>query len=133
MRVQKEISEAMDIRTRQELLNAFLGKTGKRLNTLLIPLELLSCILCTEFSDKKAYIRWQKRRLKMLTEEIANHSTIVFGKYLRTTNGLRILLKKIEEYAAFPPSRGEVQMDTTITLVEMRARVHLTREVGHWT
>ncbi|KAK8707799.1 hypothetical protein V6N13_058851 [Hibiscus sabdariffa] len=86
-----------------------------------------------KFSDKKAYIWWQKRRLKMLTEEITNDPTIVFEKYLRMTNEFRILLEKIEKYAAFPPSRGEVQMDTAITLVEMPARVHLTREVGHWT
>ncbi|KAK8601441.1 hypothetical protein V6N12_051274 [Hibiscus sabdariffa] len=69
----------------------------------------------------------------MLTEEITNDPTIVFEKYLRMTNEFRILLEKIEKYAAFPPSRGEVQMDTAITLVEMPARVHLTREVGHWT
>lgn len=60
MRVQMEISEAMDIRTRQGLLNALAGKAGKRMDTLLIPLELLCCISRTEFSDKKAYIKWQK-------------------------------------------------------------------------
>ena len=58
-----QISEAMDVRTRQGLLNALAGKVGKRLDTLLIPLELLCCISRTEFSDKKAYIRWQKRQV----------------------------------------------------------------------
>lgn len=58
-----QISEAMDIRTRQGLLNALAGKVGKRMDTLLIPLELLCCISRTEFSDKKAYIKWQKRQV----------------------------------------------------------------------
>lgn len=58
-----QISEAMDIRTRQGLLNALAGKVGKRMDTLLIPLELLCCISRTEFSDKKTYIRWQKRQV----------------------------------------------------------------------
>ena len=58
-----QISEAMDIRTRQGLLNALTGKVGKRMDTLLIPLELLCCISRTEFSDKKSYIRWQKRQV----------------------------------------------------------------------
>lgn len=54
----------MDIRTRQGLLNALSGKAGKRMDSLLVPLELLSCVSRTEFSDKKAYLRWQKRQVK---------------------------------------------------------------------
>lgn len=61
-----QISEAMDIRTRQGLLNALSGKVGKRMDTLLVPLELLCCISRTEFSDKKAYIRWQKRQVNSI-------------------------------------------------------------------
>lgn len=57
----------MDIRTRQGLLNALVGKVGKRMDTLLIPLELLCCISRTEFSDKKAYIRWQKRQVSAVS------------------------------------------------------------------
>jgi len=33
------------------------GKVGKRMDTLLVPLELLCCISGLEFSDKKAFIR----------------------------------------------------------------------------
>jgi hypothetical protein len=58
-----QISEAMDIRTKQGLLNALVGKAGKRMDTLLVPLELLCCVARTEFSDKKAFIRWQKRQV----------------------------------------------------------------------
>lgn len=53
----------MDFRTRQGLINAMAGKVGKRMDALLVPLELLSCVSRTEFSDKKAYIRWQKRQV----------------------------------------------------------------------
>lgn len=65
-----QISESMDIRTKQGLLNALAGKMGKRMDTLLIPLELLCCISRTEFSDKKAFIRWQKRQVVNLFETI---------------------------------------------------------------
>lgn len=58
-----QISEEMDIRTRRALLSAMVGKVGKRMDTLLIPLELLCCISRTEFSDKKSYIKWQKRQV----------------------------------------------------------------------
>lgn len=63
----------MDIRTRQGLLNALVGKVGKRMDTLLIPLELLCCVSRTEFSDKKAFIRWQKRQVSS-----AHFSIILF-------------------------------------------------------
>ncbi|XVF24503.1 hypothetical protein REPUB_Repub13aG0133800 [Reevesia pubescens] len=135
-----KISEAMDIRTRQGLLNALSGKVGKRMDTLLIPLELLSCISRTEFSDKKAYIRWQKRQLNMLAEGLVNHPAVGFGESGRKASEFRILLAKIEESEAFPPSTGEVQRteslrslrDIAIPLAERPARGDLTGEVCHW-
>lgn len=57
----------MDVRTRKGLLNALSGKVGKRMDTLLVPLELLSCISKTEFSDRKAFLRWQKRQVSFFS------------------------------------------------------------------
>ncbi|KAI7754448.1 hypothetical protein M8C21_004711 [Ambrosia artemisiifolia] len=51
------IYEAIDIRTRQGLLNVIAGKVGKRIDARIILLELLFCLSRIEFSDKKAYIR----------------------------------------------------------------------------
>ncbi|KAF5195944.1 Peptidyl-prolyl cis-trans isomerase [Thalictrum thalictroides] len=104
MRVQLEISEAMDMRTRQGLLNALVGKVGKRMDNLLVPLELLSCISRTEFSDKKAYLRWQKRQLNMLEEGLINHPAVGFGESGRKANEFRNLLLKIEESESLPSS-----------------------------
>ncbi|KVH87712.1 Mammalian uncoordinated homology 13, domain 2 [Cynara cardunculus var. scolymus] len=133
MRIQMEISEAMDIRTRQGLLNGMTGKVGKRMDALLIPLELLSCVSRTEFSDKKAYIRWQKRQvssfsllallpisvsfayltilgqLNMLEEGLVNHPVVGFGESGRKASEMRILLARIEESESFAPSVGELQ------------------------
>ncbi|KAG7948554.1 hypothetical protein I3843_13G013900 [Carya illinoinensis] len=140
MRVQMEISEAMDIRTRQGLLNALVGKVGKRMDTLLIPLELLCCISRTEFSDKKAFIRWQKRQLNILEEGLINQPVVGFGESGRKASELRILLAKIEESESLPPSTGELQRtealrslrEIAILLAERPARGDLTGEVCHW-
>lgn len=56
----------MDIRTRQGLLNALIGREGKRMDSFLVPLELLCCVSRAEFSDKKSYFRWQKRQASYL-------------------------------------------------------------------
>uniref|UniRef100_A0A803MMX6 Uncharacterized protein n=1 Tax=Chenopodium quinoa TaxID=63459 RepID=A0A803MMX6_CHEQI len=160
MRVQMEISEAMDIRTRQGLLNALAGKAGKRMDTLLVPLELLCCISRTEFPDKKAYIRWQKRQLNMLEEGLINHPVVGFGESGRKANEVRILLAKIEESEVgilydfslchlpiivllrwfLPATTGELQRseclkslrDVANTLAERAARGDLTGEICHW-
>ncbi|GAV70210.1 DUF810 domain-containing protein [Cephalotus follicularis] len=140
MRAQMEISEAMDIRTRQGLLNALAGKVGKRMHSLLIPLELLCCISRTEFSDKKAYIRWQKRQLNMLEEGLINFPAVGFGESERKANEFRILLAKIEESEFQPSSTGEIQRaeclrtlkEVAIPLAERPAQGDLTGEVCHW-
>ncbi|KAI4323572.1 hypothetical protein L6164_023167 [Bauhinia variegata] len=140
MRVQMEISESMDVRTRQGLLNALVGKVGKRMDTLLVPLELLCCVSRSEFSDKKAFIRWQKRQLKLLEEGLLNYPAVGFGESGRRTNELRILLAKIEESEFLPPSAGELQRteclrslrEIAIPLAERPARGDLTGEICHW-
>ncbi|KAL6129477.1 hypothetical protein ACLB2K_072827 [Fragaria x ananassa] len=140
MRVQMEISEAMDIRTRQGLLNALAGKVGKRMDALLVPLELLCCISRSEFSDKKAYIRWQKRQLNILEEGLLNHTAVGFGESGRKASELRVLLAKIEESESLPPSTGELQRteclrslrEITAPLAQRPARGDLTGEVCHW-
>ncbi|KAF0915824.1 hypothetical protein E2562_039125 [Oryza meyeriana var. granulata] len=140
MRAQLEITESMDIRTRQGLLNAIVGKVGKRMDNLLIPLELLCCISRTEFSDMKAYIRWQKRQLNMLEEGLINHPVVGFGELGRKVNELRNLFRKIEESESLPPSAAEVQRteclrslrEVATSLSERPARGDLTGEVCHW-
>ncbi|KAE9617131.1 hypothetical protein Lalb_Chr03g0032161 [Lupinus albus] len=140
MRVQMEIPESMDIRTRQGLLNAHVRNVGKRMDTLLIPLELLCCVSCTEFSDKKAFIRWQKRQLKVLEEGLVHHPAVGFGESGRKTNELRILLAKIEESGFLPSSTGELQRteclrsmrEIAIPHAERAARGDLTGQICHW-
>ncbi|XP_078438280.1 plant/protein (DUF810) isoform X2 [Wolffia australiana] len=140
MRIQLEISEAMDIRTRKGLLNALIGKVGKRMDMLLIPLELLCSVSRTEFSDKKAFLRWQKRQLNLLEEGLINHPVVGFGESGRKANDMRILLRKIEESELLPQSAGEIQRaeclrslrDVATSLAERPARGDLTGDVCHW-
>ncbi|KAL6570126.1 Protein unc-13 [Orobanche minor] len=140
MRVQMEISEEMDIRTRRALLSAIVGKVGKRIDTLLIPLELLCCVSHTEFSDKKSYIKWQKRQLNMLEEGLVNHPVVGFGESGKKASELRILLAKLEESESLPLGTGDLQRteclrslrDVAIPLAERAARGDLTGEICHW-
>ncbi|GFP93431.1 hypothetical protein PHJA_001487500 [Phtheirospermum japonicum] len=130
----------MDIRTRRALLSAMVGKVGKRMDTLLIPLELLCCISRTEFSDKKSYIKWQKRQLNMLEEGLVNHPVVGFGESGKKANDLRVLLGKIEESESLQIATGDLQRidclrslrDVAVPLAERAARGDLTGEICHW-
>ncbi|CAL0303648.1 unnamed protein product [Lupinus luteus] len=140
MRVKMEIPESTDIRTRQGLLNAHVGKVGKRMDTLLIPLELLCCVSRTEFSDKKSFLRWQKRQLKVLEEGLIHHPAVGFGEFGRKKNELWILLAKIEESEFLPSSTGELQRteclrslrEIAIPHAERTARGDVSGEICHW-
>ncbi|EPS69825.1 hypothetical protein M569_04933, partial [Genlisea aurea] len=140
MRVQMEIPEEMDIRVRRGLLSAMVGKVGKRMDTLLIPLELLCCISRTEFSDKKSYIKWLKRQLNILEEGLVNHPVVGFGETGRKGNDLKILLAKVEESESLPSGVGDMRRaeslrsmrDIATELAERPARGDLTGEICHW-
>ncbi|KAH0731057.1 hypothetical protein KY290_004005 [Solanum tuberosum] len=129
--------EAMDVRTRLGLLNAMIREVGKRMDTILIPLELLCCISLTEsrteFSDKKSYIKWQKRQLNMLEGGAHKSSCYRVGESGRKANELRVLLPKIEESEQRCKGQCLKSLREIATpLAERPARGDLTGEVCHW-
>lgn len=140
MRVQMQISETMDIRTREGLLSAAAGRVSKRMDTLLVPLELLCSISLAEFSDKRSYLRWQKRQIKVLEEGLLNYPA--FG--LKASEGMevefRALLVKIEEAEELPYSAGSAQRAealralrrVAVELVGRPTRVDVSGEICHW-
>ena len=58
-----QISEDRDRLTRSGLLNASAGRVGKRMDTLLVPLELLCTVSQLDFPDRKSYLRWEERQV----------------------------------------------------------------------
>eukprot|EP00249_Psilotum_nudum_P007988 c20960_g1_i1 orf=699-4043(-) len=140
MRTQMEISEAMDRRTREGLLHAAGGRVGKRMDTLLIPLELLCSISSADFSDRKAFLRWEKRQLNVLEEGLLNHPSISLESTDRTAAELRTFITKIEEAEMLPSPAGPAQhaealkamRGAALALAERAARGDQTGEVCHW-
>ncbi|XP_031485081.1 protein unc-13 homolog isoform X2 [Nymphaea colorata] len=140
IRVQMEISDAMDVRTRQGFLHALNGRIGKRMDTLLVPLELLCCISQADFSDKKSYLKWQKRQFNVLEEGLLHHPVVPYVESGHKPSDLTVLLAKIEESEVLPSSAGEIQRneclrslrDIALALAERPARGDLTGDVCHW-
>ncbi|KAJ7533708.1 hypothetical protein O6H91_13G060800 [Diphasiastrum complanatum] len=140
MRTQMEISEASDRRTREALLHASAGRVGKRMDTLLVPLELLCCVSRTEFPDRKIHLRWQKRQLNLMEEGLIYHPAIGMDRSDRITGELRSLITKLEEAEVLPSPAGPAQhaealkamRGAALTLAERAGRGDQTGEVCHW-
>ncbi|KAI3826680.1 hypothetical protein L1987_00732 [Smallanthus sonchifolius] len=89
MRQQMKVSEDSDIRIRKTIVRTLVGQTGRRANTIILPLELLRHLKVSEFEDANEYHVWQKRQLKTLEAGLLNHPSIpleqanTFSKCLR--------------------------------------------------
>ncbi|XP_076889548.1 protein unc-13 homolog [Bidens hawaiensis] len=66
MREQMMVSEASDNRLRKTLMRTLVGQTGRRAETIILPLELIRHLKPTEFNDSNEYHIWQRRQLKTL-------------------------------------------------------------------
>ncbi|KAI3963872.1 hypothetical protein MKW92_002430 [Papaver armeniacum] len=66
MRVQMRVNEATDSRIRRGLLRIAAGQLGRRIDSMVLPLELLQQFKSTDFPDQQEYEAWQMRNLKVL-------------------------------------------------------------------
>lgn len=140
MRTQMEISEADDWRTRQGLLSASQGRVGKRMDTLLVPLELLCTVSKSNFADQRAHSRWQKRQLSVLEEGLLSHPAVRLDATDPRAVELRSLIAKLEEADALPPPAGPAQEAqalrglrmVALPLSERPGTVDQPGEICHW-
>jgi len=140
MRTQLEISGSSDRRTREALLHASAGRVGKRMDTLLVPLELLMAVPRSEFPDKMQYVRWSKRQINLLLEGLLNHPFVEINPSDRSAIELRGLITKLEDSETLPSPAGPAQhaeslkgmRGVAITLAERAGRGDHTGEVCHW-
>ncbi|CAN4127899.1 unnamed protein product [Withania somnifera] len=80
MRVQMKVSENVDSRIRRALLRIAAGQVGRRIESTVLPLELLQQFKASDFTDQKEYDAWKKRNLKMLEAGLLLHPHMPLDK-----------------------------------------------------
>ncbi|CAM8910101.1 unnamed protein product [Rhodiola kirilowii] len=80
MRVQMRISEAADSRVRRGLLRISASQMGRKIESVVLPLELLQQFKSSDFTDPAEYEEWQKRNLRTLEAGLLLHSRVPIGK-----------------------------------------------------
>ncbi|KAK6941475.1 hypothetical protein RJ641_026852 [Dillenia turbinata] len=66
MRIQMRVSEQTDSRIRRALLRIAAGQLGRRIESMVLPLELLQQFRPSDFPNRQEYEAWRRRNLKVL-------------------------------------------------------------------
>ncbi|GMH18876.1 hypothetical protein Nepgr_020717 [Nepenthes gracilis] len=81
MRMHMRVTEESDSRLRKTLMRTFVGQMGRRVETIILPLELLRHLRQSEFNSGQEYNFWQRRQLKILEAGLVLHPSIVLDQH----------------------------------------------------
>ncbi|KAJ4850167.1 hypothetical protein Tsubulata_033442 [Turnera subulata] len=134
MRLQMGVTEHSDNRLRKTLMRALVGQTGKRAETIILPLELLRHLKQSEFNDSQEYHFWQKRQLKIMEAGLILHPAIPLEK----SNTYALRFREIIRACESKPIDTSKNSDTMRTLcnsivsLSWRSANGTPADVCHW-
>lgn len=97
LRVQMNVSEQTDARVRRALLRISAGQLGKRVESIVLPLELLQQFKSSDFSDAQEYQVWQKRNLWILEAGLLLYPAVPLERSDAAAQRLRQIVRGAEE------------------------------------
>ncbi|EXB59790.1 hypothetical protein L484_010901 [Morus notabilis] len=97
MRVQMRVSEQTDSRIRRALLRVAAGQLGRRMETMVLPLELLQQFKSSDFPNQQEYEAWQRRNLKVLEAGLLLHPYLALNKTDSAPKRLRMIIQEALE------------------------------------
>ncbi|XWS26347.1 hypothetical protein CRYUN_Cryun26dG0024600 [Craigia yunnanensis] len=80
MRIQMRVPETVDSRVKRALWRIGGGLVGRRIESVVLPLELLQQLKQSDFTDQQEYDAWQKRNLKVLEAGLLLHPRVPLDK-----------------------------------------------------
>ncbi|XP_047319293.1 protein unc-13 homolog [Impatiens glandulifera] len=99
MRQQMKVTEQCDNRLRKTLMRTLVGQTGRKAETIILPLELLRQLKPSEFTDSHDYHVWQRRQLKVLETGLLHHP------YIPLIKSNNLLANKLREIVSSGEAR----------------------------
>ncbi|KAK9269018.1 hypothetical protein L1049_000786 [Liquidambar formosana] len=97
MRVQMRVSEQADSRIRRAMLRIAAGQLGRRIESMVLPLELLQQFKSSEFPNQREYEAWQKRNLKVLEAGLLLYPHLPLEKTDTASQRLRQIIRGASE------------------------------------
>ncbi|CAL9122000.1 unnamed protein product [Musa textilis] len=93
MRVQMRVSEQTDSRIRKGLVRIAAGQLGRRVESMVLPLELLQQFKTSDFPDRQEYEAWKTRNLNVLEAGLLVHPLLPLEKSDTASQRLRQIIR----------------------------------------
>ncbi|XP_062090872.1 protein unc-13 homolog [Humulus lupulus] len=94
IRIQMRVSEQTDSRIRRALLRVAAGQLGRRMETMVLPLELLQQFKASDFpNQQQEFEAWQRRNLKVLEAGLLLHPCVPLDKTDSAPKRLRMIIQ----------------------------------------
>ncbi|KAB2024261.1 hypothetical protein ES319_D06G075700v1 [Gossypium barbadense] len=93
LRVQMGISEQTDSRVRRALLRVAAAQLGRRIESVVLPLEMLQQLKPSDFPNQGEYEAWQRRNLKLLEAGLLLHPLLPLDKTDAAPQRLRQIIR----------------------------------------
>ncbi|XVF88603.1 hypothetical protein PTKIN_Ptkin19aG0064400 [Pterospermum kingtungense] len=93
LRVQMGVSEQTDSRVRRALLRVAAAQLGRRIESIVLPLEMLQQLKPSDFPNQGEYEAWQRRNLKLLEAGLLLHPLLPLEKTNTAPQQLRQIIR----------------------------------------
>lgn len=93
MRLQMRVSEQTDSRIRRALLRVAAGQLGRRIESMVLPLELLQQFKSSDFPNPQEFEAWQRRNLKVLEAGLLLHPHLPLERTDTAAQRLRQIIR----------------------------------------
>ncbi|XAR48942.1 hypothetical protein NMG60_11031936 [Bertholletia excelsa] len=135
MRQQMRVTEQSDNRLRKTIMRTLVGQTGRRAETIILPLELLRHLKPSEFSEASEYHSWQKRQLKLLEAALLLYPSIPLHASNSSAARLKLIIKASDAKPLDTNKNSEHMKALCAAVFSLAWRTHRDESSGnacHW-
>ncbi|KAG0495052.1 hypothetical protein HPP92_006046 [Vanilla planifolia] len=134
MRVQMKVSEQTDARIRRGLLRIAASQLGRRVECIVLPLELLQQFKSSDFPDVQEYEAWRNRNMMVLEAGLLLHPLVVLDKSDVAYQRLRQCLRAASERPIETGKNSESMqaLRTVVMSIACRSADGFPSDVCHW-
>ncbi|XP_020575218.1 uncharacterized protein LOC110021171 [Phalaenopsis equestris] len=134
MRVQMRVSEQTDSRIRRGLLRISASQLGRRVESIILPLELMQQFKNSDFPDQQEYEAWRRRNLKLLEAGLLLHPLVSLDKSEVASQRLRQIIRGAAERPIETGKNSESMqvLRSAVMPLASRSADGFSSEAYHW-
>ncbi|XP_022754985.1 uncharacterized protein LOC111303174 [Durio zibethinus] len=134
LRVQMGVSEQTDSRVRRALLRVAAAQLGRRIESIVLPLEMLQQPKLSDFPNQGEYEAWQRRNLKLLEAGLLLHPLLPLDKTNTAPEQLRQIIRGALEKPLETGKNNESMQSLRSIVLSLACRNFdgSVSETSHW-